>query len=60
MARVATGSIVPTKPSEALIFQSGLLLLVLKSAILEHKFNKPADSVVNALTEFISLVTVYK
>lgn len=59
VADEVTGSIVPRKAPDALIFQSGLLLLVLGSAILEHKFNKPADSVVNALTAFISLVTVY-
>jgi hypothetical protein len=54
-----TGSIVPTEPEESLIFQSGLLLIVLGSAVLEHKFTRPADSVVNALTGIVTLVTVY-
>jgi hypothetical protein len=54
-----TGSIVPTAPGDALIFQSTLLFVVLGSAVLEHKFTRPADSVVNALMGMISLVTVY-
>lgn len=54
-----TGSIVPATRQEALIFQSGLLLLVLGSAVIEHKFTKPADSVVNALTGMVTLATVY-
>jgi len=54
-----TGSVVPTTPGEALIFQSTLLFVVLGSAVLEHKFTRPADSVVNALMGMISLITVY-
>jgi len=54
-----TGSFVPTKPQESIIFQSGLLLVVLGSAVLEHKFTRPADSVVNALAGIVTLVTVY-
>lgn len=54
-----TGSVVPTTSGEALIFQSTLLFVVLGSAVLEHKFTRPADSVVNALMGIISLVTVH-
>jgi hypothetical protein len=54
-----TGTVVPTAPADALIFQSALLVVVLGSTILEHKFTRPADSVVNALMGMISLVTVY-
>lgn len=54
-----TGSIVPTGPADALIFQSTLLVVVLGSAVIEHKFTKPADSVVNALMRMVSLVTVF-
>ncbi len=54
-----TGSVVPTAAADALIFQSTMLFVVLGSAVLEHKFTRPADSVVNALMGMISLVTVY-
>lgn len=54
-----TGSMVPTRAEDALVFQSGLLVVVLGSAILEHKFTRPADSVVNGLMGMISLVTVF-
>lgn len=54
-----TGSVVPVGREESMIFQSGLLLVVFGSAILEHKFTKPGDSVVNALTGIVSLITVY-
>lgn len=54
-----TGSAVPTEPRQAIIFQTGLLLVVLGSAILEHKFTRPADSLVNSLMGIVSLVTVY-
>jgi hypothetical protein len=53
------GSVVPRSPADALIFQSTLLFVVLGSAVIEHKFTRPADSVVNALMGVISLVTVY-
>jgi hypothetical protein len=59
LSYVFTGTVVPTTPADALIFQSTLLFVVLGSAILEHKFTRPADSVVNALMGIISLVTVY-
>ena len=54
-----TGSLVPISAGDALIFQNALLLVVLGSAILEHKFTKPADSVVNFLMGIVTLVTVY-
>ena len=48
-----TGSLLPQDPRQALIFQNALLLIVLGSALLEHHFTKPADSVVNSLMGFI-------
>jgi hypothetical protein len=54
----ATGSVIPTSARDALIFQSTLLFVVLGSAVLEHKFTRPADSVVNGLMGMVSLVTV--
>ncbi len=54
----STGTVIPTSAPEALIFQSTLLFVVLGSAVLEHKFTRPADSVVNGLMGVVSLVTV--
>jgi len=54
-----TGSIVPTAPGDALVFQTTLLFVILGSAIIEHKFTRPAESLVNALMGMVSLVTVY-
>jgi uncharacterized protein len=53
------GSLLPQEPRQALMFQNALLLIVLGSALLEHHFTKPADSVVNSLMGLISLLTVY-
>lgn len=54
-----TGSFLPTESKHALVFQNALLLIVLGSALLEHHYTKPADSVVNSLMGLISLVPVY-
>jgi len=54
-----TGSVVPKEAKDILIFQNALLLLVLGSAVLEHKFTKPADSMVNGLMGTVTLMTVY-
>jgi hypothetical protein len=56
---VTTGSILPSNNQAANIFQGGLLLVILGSLFLEDKFTRPADALVNALTGFISLLTVY-
>jgi len=53
------GTIFPSDSKQALIVQGGLLLIVLGSLILEDKFTKPADAVVNALAVIISLVPLY-
>ena len=60
LSKKLTGSIVPTKPGQSIVFQSSLLLIVLGSAVLEHKFTRPADSVVNAVTGIVALMTVYE
>jgi hypothetical protein len=54
-----TGSTLPTNPRDALIFQNGLLLIVLGCALVEYKFTKPADSVVNSLAGMMTLFGVY-
>ena len=54
-----TGSVLPTDPKEALVFQHALLLIVLGSALLEHHYTKPADSVVNSLMSLMTLLSVY-
>jgi hypothetical protein len=59
LSRLLTGSYVPESPADALIFQNALLLVVLGSAISEHKYTKPGDSVVNGLMGLVTLVTVY-
>jgi uncharacterized protein len=55
-----TGSIVPTDSRANLLFQSGLLLLVLGSSIVEHKFTRPADAVVNGLMGIVTLIPIYR
>jgi len=59
LAFIITGEVIPSDPKSGLVFQSALLLIVLGSTILESYFTKPADSVVNSLGGFISLVSVY-
>ena len=54
-----TRSVLPTDPGDALIFQNALLLVVLGSSLLEHKYTKPADSVVNSLMGIVTLLSVY-
>ena len=60
LSRYLTGSFVPFDPKQSLIFQGSLLLIVLGSAVLEHKFTKPADSAVNALMGIVTLIPVYR
>ena len=59
ISKYLTGSYIPQTPGQALIFQNALLLIVLGSALIEAKFTKPADSVVNSLMGLITLVGVY-
>jgi len=59
LAHYVTGEFIPTDPKTVLIFQNALLLIVLGSALLEHKFTKPADSVVNGLMGAVTLLPVY-
>lgn len=59
LAYYFTGSVLPHDPKEALIFQNALLLVVLGSALLEHHYTKPADSLVNSLMGLITLLSVY-
>ena len=59
IARLTTGAFLPSDPKVALIFQNALLLIVLGSALLEHKFTKPADSAYNGLIGALTLLPVY-
>ena len=59
LAHYATGEYLPSDPKTSLIFQNALLLIVLGSALIDHRFTKPADSVVNGLMGAITLLPVY-
>jgi len=54
-----TGVIIPDNAMQALIFQGSALLIVFGSLILEDKFTKPADAVINSFAVIISLTPVY-
>ena len=54
-----TGSPLPQDSKYSLIFQNALLLIVLGSAILEHFFTKPADSMINSLMAGITMFGVF-
>jgi hypothetical protein len=49
----------PTAPSQALIFQSALLFLVLGSNLVDAKFTKPSDAFVHSVSCIIALVGTY-
>jgi hypothetical protein len=59
LAHYVTGEYLPSDPKTSLIFQNALLLIVLGSALLDHRFTKPADSAVNGLLGVITLWPVY-
>ncbi len=59
ISKCLTGTVVPTDPSVALIFQNALLLIILGSTIQEHKFTTPGQATVNALMGAVTLITVY-
>jgi len=59
LAKSLTGSLIPADSHANLVFQNGLLILVLGSSIIEHKFTKPADAVVNGLMGIVTLIPVY-
>lgn len=60
LSQLVTGSFLPSDPKDQLVFQNILLLIVLGSAILETKFTKPGDSVVNGLMGCLTLIPVYE
>jgi len=59
LAHTMTGNLIPSDNQQALIFQGGFLLVIFGSLLLEDKFTKPADAVINAIAVIISLVPVY-
>lgn len=50
-----TGELFPSDKDYSLVFQSGLLIAVFGSLVLEDKFTKPADALVNASFVIVSL-----
>lgn len=58
ISKSVTGAIIPTSDADIFIFQNALLLIVLGSAVIEHKFTKPGDVVVNSLMGMITLLGV--
>jgi uncharacterized protein len=51
-------TIVPQDAQSAIVFQGGILFIILCSLFLEDKFTKPVDALVNALASFISIITI--
>lgn len=60
IARLLTGSFIPAKPGEQVVFLNGLLLVVLSSELVEHKFTKPADAAANAFLAVVLLLGFYQ
>lgn len=58
IARVVTGDLIPSDPVDALMFQSGLLVVVLSSSVIELNFTRPAESLVNSLSALVALIAV--
>ena len=54
-----TGSLFPSDQVHSLVFQSGLLVAVFGSLVLEDKFTKPADALVNATFVLMSLLPLF-
>jgi hypothetical protein len=54
-----TDEVIPTNSQQANIFQNGILLVLLGSLLLEDKFTKPVDVIVNGIASTISLISVY-
>lgn len=52
-------TVLPTDSQQSMIVQGGILLILLGSLVLEDKFTKPTDAVINALSVLISVVPVY-
>lgn len=48
IAWITTGSVLPSEPENAVLFQNALLLVVLGSALLEPHFTRPAEGLVNS------------
>ena len=56
-----TGKLFPSNRVYALVFQSGLLIAIFGSLILEDKFTKPADALVNAtFVLYICLAVLFR
>lgn len=58
LSRHLFGSWIPSDPRDALVFQGTLLLIVLGTAVIEHRFTKPAEAAVNGLMALITLLPV--
>ncbi len=53
-----TGAALPTSPQDSFLFQSALLLIVLGVSLVEHRFTKPADALINSLGGIVALLGV--
>jgi hypothetical protein len=60
ISRVVAGSFLPTEGKDILIFQNALLLIVLGSALSEHKYTAPPHSMYNGLIGAVTLVPIYE
>lgn len=56
--RILTGSWLPTDSNTTFIFQNLILIIVLGSTIIEAKFTKPVDSLVNSFVVLITLLSL--
>jgi len=56
--RILTGSWVPTSSDTTFVFQNLILMIVLGSLLIESKFTKPADALVNSIAVTITLLSV--
>jgi len=59
LSYIITGTLIPDNNMQGLIFQGSALLIVFGSLILEDKFTKPADAVINSVAVIISLIPVH-
>lgn len=59
LSLAVTGELFPSDRAYALVFQSGLLVAIFGSLVLEDKFTKPADALVNATFVLVALLPYF-
>ena len=60
LAKKITGSFIPDDPSENMIFQGVLFMVVFGSTVQEYFYTSPAESMVNSFMGMITLLPVYR